>query len=141
MYRIPSMLLCLAVMGLTGASPMAARAAQPRVDDKAGFFSPETVSKVNGIVQQIKQQSGRDLVVETYPSIPDELQDRFRQEGKSAFFPQWLGEQAKAQGVNGVMVLITKDPAHLEVGEGNVTAQSFPPAARQDARHSPHCLS
>ena len=38
--------------------------------DNAHLFKPETVQQADQMIRQIKQQHGRDVLIETYPSIP-----------------------------------------------------------------------
>ena len=42
-------------------------AAQPGVDDQAGFFSPQAISTADATIEQIQRDSGRELVVRRSP--------------------------------------------------------------------------
>jgi hypothetical protein len=95
----------------------------PEVKDDAGFFSAEAVKKANVIIKEIKNQFDKDLIIETYKAIPKDLLNQFEKEGKSPFFRDWARSRAKSLEVNGVFILICKDPGHLEVEVGNVTGQ------------------
>jgi len=96
---------------------------KPRVEDNAGFFSADAVSKANEIIAEAKRQSGRDLYVETVPSIPADKQANFNPEQRGQFFANWADERGKAMQVKGVVVLVCRDPAYVEVRVGKDTIQ------------------
>ena len=108
-----------------------ALAAEPGVKDNAGLFKPETVEKANTEIQQIHKDFGKELVIETYPTIPESLKSDFEAvkddpQKRAEFFSKWLGDRAHELQVNGVYVLIVKDPGHLEVKAGLKTkAKAF----------------
>jgi uncharacterized protein len=112
-----------------------APAASFGVRDNAHFFSADAIKQAEQSIQQIQQRHHKDLLVETFPAVPDDLRARLTQEGKEAFFSGWTNQRAIQQGVNGVYILIVKDPGHLEVWDGNRTQQHvFPESAAQQLR-------
>jgi uncharacterized membrane protein YgcG len=102
------------------------------VRDDAHFFSADAIDQAGKVVAQIKQKHQRDLLVETFASIPTDLQDKFETQGKQKFFEEWSQQRARQQGVQGVYVLICKDPSHLQVAVGNQTAQRLFTTADRD---------
>ena len=92
-----------------------AGAAEPRVRDDAGFFGRDAVRRADDTIAQIKQRFGKDLMVETFASIPTDLQERYRRDGKERFFEEWGRERGRALGLNGIEVLICREPARVEV--------------------------
>src|SRR5262245_27911627 len=88
---------------------------KPRVEDNAGFFSADAVSKANAIIAQTNRDSGKDLYIETQPSIPAEMKARYNPDQRGQFFASWADERGKAMQVNGVIVLICRDPAYVQV--------------------------
>ena len=52
------------------------RAALADVRDNAGFFSEDAVRQANFDLRDVKQKYGKDLLVETYPAVPAELQSQ-----------------------------------------------------------------
>jgi uncharacterized membrane protein YgcG len=92
-----------------------AMALKPIVVDGGELFSQKTVDDANAAIRLIKQAYGKDVMVETYPTIPADLQADFQRKGKEAFYSDWVESRAKALGVNGVMILITRDPGRLQV--------------------------
>lgn len=98
---------------------MPALALKPVVVDGADMFKAETVRKADDAIERIKQQSGTDLMIETYATIPANMRADFEKKGKEQFYADWLRERARALGVNGIFILVTKNPGRLQVGVGN----------------------
>jgi hypothetical protein len=93
------------------------------VRDNAGFFSKDAVRQANFDLKEIKRQHGKDLLIETYPSIPSNLQPQFNKLGEDAFYEQWARQSAQQAKTDGVAVLITKEPSHLQVVVGDKTRE------------------
>jgi hypothetical protein len=96
------------------------------VRDDAGFFKAETVKKANEQLKQIKAAHGKELVIETFASIPADRQPDWEsakddKQQREEFFDKWLESRARALKVDGVYTLIVRDPAHLEVRAGRNT--------------------
>lgn len=115
---------------LAGASQ--ALAASNGVRDEAHFFSANAVDQASQIIQQIDERHGKDLLVETFPQIPPDMQSQFDQLGKDQFFEQWARTRAQSQGVNGIYVLISKSPGHVQVEVGNKTRMRLFTVADRD---------
>lgn len=107
-------------------------AASLGVRDDAHFFSPEAINQADQIIQQINARHHRDLLIETVPSVPQDMAAQEQSMGKDAFFRQWTDQRASQQGVNGVYVLICKNPSHLQAAVGNATAQRLFTTADRD---------
>jgi hypothetical protein len=91
------------------------------VRDRALFFGPEAVRKANAEIAAIAHRFGRDLLIETEPTVPADDVDRVKAMNKAdrqLYFRDWARKRARAEGVNGVMILICRDPSTLYV---NVT--------------------
>jgi uncharacterized membrane protein YgcG len=107
----------------------------PRVRDDAGFFSEGAIRQANEMIANIKKDHGKDFYVETHASIPPELRRQFEQQGKDRFFSEWLSRRAREEQVDGIIVLITREPGHLQVGTGKATeSQPFIQADRDMLR-------
>jgi len=120
------LLLLAPLLLLTAATP--ARAASNGIRDDAHFFSAGAISQAQQTIDQIERKHGKDLLVETLPTVPEEKKAQLEQAGndqraKESVFSQWANSRARSQGVNGIYLLITKDPAHLELAVGNKTQQ------------------
>src|SRR4029077_10715640 len=89
------------------------------IQDAAGGFRQETIAPAEQQIAAIHKKFGKDLRVETYASIPTDRADQYTPEKRNAFFATWAYQRAKAVGLDGVIVLICKDPSFLqgEVGD------------------------
>ena len=118
-YRpIPRLVLILGFAWCAAALP----SARADVRDDAGLFKPETVKNADQIMEQIKKKHGKELVVETFQKPP--AGSEVGPEGSAArskFFKTWAIERAKDLRVNGIYVLISKSPGHVQVEVGNET--------------------
>ena len=107
----------------------------PHVIDGGMFFSEEAVSEADDVIRSIKQAYDRDVVVDTYDSVPDELRDDLARDGKEKFYEDWLNRRAKQLGVHGVFVLMTREPGRVQVGVDRPTRQrAFTVADREALR-------
>ena len=70
------------------AAPRGALALKPVVVDGADLFRQDTIDEVNGLIRQIKARHGKDLMVETYAKVPEELREPLRRQGRDAFFAE-----------------------------------------------------
>jgi len=114
-------------LGLLGAST-AAPAVIAEVRDEAQFFSRDAVAQANETIKDIKQRYKKDLLIETVRRVPESKQDEANSSDpktKAHFFANWAVERAKMEGVNGIYVLITREPGHVEVAVGNQTHAMF----------------
>src|SRR5690242_18268751 len=51
--------------------------AEAGVMDNAKFFSPDAVRKASDDLKEIRKQHGKDLVIETFASIPDDRKSAY----------------------------------------------------------------
>src|SRR5689334_4157481 len=103
---------------LVAAAP---RAAAPEVSDGGMLFSEEAVSEANDIIRLIRQAYDRDVMVETYAAVPDDLKAELERDGKEQFYADWLERRAAQLGIRGVFVLITRQPGRVQVGVDRAT--------------------
>jgi uncharacterized membrane protein YgcG len=105
-----------------------AQAAIAEVRDEAHFFSADAVAQANEIIREIKQQHKKDLLIETVRRVPENKKDEANSSDakvKGHFFANWAVERARMEGVNGIYVLITREPGHVEVAVGDQTHSVF----------------
>jgi len=130
MHRTLAFLIGLTIP-LTLLGGGAASAASNGVRDEAHFFTKDAIDQADRIIQQIDQRFHKDVLVETLPSIPEELLGQYDPQNRDSFFRQWAERRAQQQGVNGVYILITRDPGRVEVAAGsNTERQAFEQADR-----------
>jgi uncharacterized membrane protein YgcG len=114
-------ILSLVVLGSTPG----ALAATPEVRDQAGFFSKEAVQKANRELEEIRRQYGKELVIETYAEPPADVAAQLTaKEPRDRVYAEWVQKRATDAGVNGIYVLITRNPAHLQLAVGNETRKA-----------------
>jgi uncharacterized membrane protein YgcG len=93
-------------------------AVAPQIKDEGHFFSEAAIKKANQQIHDIARASGRDLLIETYASAPGEPVDKLKSmssEDRKKFFHNWALERIQATAVNGVYVLVCKEPPHVQV--------------------------
>lgn len=101
-------------------------AAAPEVKDEGKFFSAEAIQKANRVIAEIKQNYRKDLIIETYQTVPDGQADKVRQmksDARNQYFRSWTAERARAVKADGVFILICRDPSNLQVDGGKETAR------------------
>ena len=105
------------------------------IQDAAGFFSLEAIATAKQQIAVMHTKFGKDFRVETYANIHTDRTDQYRPEKRSEFFSTWAYQRAKAIGLDGVIVLMCKDPAFLQVEVGdNTKHQAFTLANRDHMR-------
>jgi uncharacterized membrane protein YgcG len=92
-----------------------------QVWEEAHFVKVQTVDQIDLVLADIHERFGKDLMIETFASIPDDLKPNVQKDGKEKFYETWTRSEAYQLGVNGVMILITGDPPHLQVEVGSDT--------------------
>ena len=117
MTRSGLIIVAILASGLGFARP--AQAAVPKVNDQAGFFSKSAIDQATATLQDIQRRYKVEVVVETFPSIPQDMRARFDsakpEAEKNRFFQRWAEIRASDEGVKGVYVLICKSPGHLQI--------------------------
>lgn len=109
-----------------------ARAASLGVKDDAHFFSADAITQAEQLIQKINARHHRDVMIETVPDVPQDMQAQLQSQGKDEFFRQWSEKRATDEGVSGVYVLICKNPSHLQAAVGNKTAERLFTEADRD---------
>lgn len=116
---IPTLLL-----GLFAAPALAAIV--PEVRDEGGFFSADAVRQANGVIVDIQRDFKHDLLIETFKTVPADKIEEFKKldrAGQAKFYDDWAKQRARTAKVNGVYVLIVKEPGHLQAEVGNETRE------------------
>jgi hypothetical protein len=108
--------------------PGTALAIVPQVNDDGKFFDAETIRKANAEIKKIEKAYKVDVVVETYDPIPEELLTKlgYKEDDRDTFFKKWVDDLADRAGVNGIVVILSKDQfktgrVRVEVGVGRDT--------------------
>lgn len=106
------------VLAVASIATGGAAAVAPVIKDDGKFFSPEAVKKANEEIREIAKNYRADLLIETYESVPADQVDKVKAMStreRSEFFRRWARARAEAEVVNGVYILICRNPSHLFV--------------------------
>jgi hypothetical protein len=135
---------CVCAFAALAIAVLAVSAKDPgEVKDDAKFFKADTVKKVNEAIRDLDKKGIR-LAVETLPvpkdaaeklrafsawldllketgvqSPPKETTDKLKGLDKKAreeYFHRWAAKRAKELGPATILILVTNEPKHLEVG-------------------------
>jgi hypothetical protein len=124
---------CLAVVWLL--HPTAAQAGSRGVRDGAGLFATGSViEEVDRQIEDIHQQFGVEVLVETVAATPAERAVELKQLKADKFFPLWAEERALAARVDGVYVLVCAAPRHVEVYLSDSADKTFDKRVRAGIR-------
>jgi len=95
-----------------------ALAIAPEIRDGGKFFSADAIKKANKEIQEIAKKYDRDLLIETFATIPGDQAERVKamsREERAKFFRNWASDRADVAVVHGVYILICKEPPFLEI--------------------------
>jgi hypothetical protein len=95
-----------------------AHAVAPEIRDEGKFFSPEAVKKANEQLRDIYRKYGKDVLIETLASIPADHLEKVKamsDKDKTAYFRKQVLDRVKERVVNGIYILVTKEPKYLYV--------------------------
>ena len=109
---------CILLITLVLVATAQAVAVAPEIKDEAKYFSAEAVKKANKAIREIARKYERDLLIETVASPPgDEAQrvKRLSREEQSKYIRNWAIDRAEAAVVNGIYILVCKEPARIEI--------------------------
>ena len=124
----------LVATAATLAAPSTVRAGTAGIHDNAGFFSDRAKADANFNITELQTKQRKDVCVETFKEIPAEQLKGANIQDKAALgkvLGLWATQRAKEQAVNGVYILLVKEPARLQVLVGNDTQkQAFTLADR-----------
>lgn len=114
----------LGILALMLLGTNACRAAGTGVVDNGAFFSEQAKSDAAKVIAETERTLHKDIAIETFKEIPADLKAGVNLQDKAALgrvYEQWAMRQAKQKGVNGVYMLLVKEPSHLHAVVGNET--------------------
>lgn len=94
-----------------------------QVWDQAHLFKYDTIQQADEILQDIHDKDHKDLMIETFASIPDDFKAKLEQQGPDKFFDGWAMAEGQELHLNGLLILICGQPRHLQVALGLATKQ------------------
>ena len=113
-------------MTLIGISLSTASASTAGVIDSAGFFSESAKEEATKLMANAAREVRKDLCIESLKELPKEIQSAVSGQPKPVadrMYEQFTIKQASKHKVNGVYVLLVRQPAHMHVVVGNETAR------------------
>jgi uncharacterized membrane protein YgcG len=119
--RLKGSICAAALLVALVAQPRAASAGIHQLWDQAHLFKLETLDQVSTSLQQLNERFDKDLMIETFASIPDDFKQRYNDQDREKFYDGWAIAEGRQLGVNGILILITADPRHLHVVVGYET--------------------
>ena len=115
----------LALSLAVGFQPSAAHA-ENGVRDGGSFFSSSAKDQAGRVIADIHNRMKKDVLVETFADLPADVQQGVNLQDKAAagqMMDQWARKLAGQHHVNGVYILLVRNPAKLQVEVGNETAK------------------
>jgi hypothetical protein len=94
--------------------------------DEGKFFGEEAWKKATAAAEKLRAEKKTDLLIETFDKVPGADPEKLKTPAeREKFFKEHAAARVKAEGVNGVYVLVSRNPTYLYV---EVTRDSGLPA-------------
>jgi uncharacterized protein len=116
------LLMTAAVLSLSTIS--SAYAAAAGIMDEAEFFSKSAKEEASKLIESAAKEFKKDLCIESLKELPKEIKGAVNPQNKAAadrMYEQFTIKQATKRKVNGVYILLVREPAHMHVVVGNET--------------------
>jgi uncharacterized membrane protein YgcG len=127
----------LVLLALIPAMPLVpSKAAAVRVLDDARFFKPAAIRQADEQIADIHTRYQKDVFVETVATPPADRAPELKTLGRERFFAAWAEERMLASRVDGVYILICKDPSHVEVIISQDAGEPFNDRFRESLRRT-----
>ena len=131
------LLTLLVPLGLFVGGGAASMTVVATVSDDGGYFSADAINKANGVVKDIYDKYHRDLLIETYKTVPADRADQLKKieamtdedakkKARKEFFNKWAIDQARAREVEGIYILACRQPPHIEIEVKKNVQKEFP---------------
>lgn len=94
------------------------------IQDDGAFFSEFAKVNATGTINDVSARLHKDIAVQTFAAVPEDMKATVIHPDKAATnrgFSQWAEQLARTKKVNGVFILLVKQPAHLQVVVGTDT--------------------
>jgi len=93
------------------------------VKDDTALFTTSALQQADQITRQFKQKYGKEMLVEVFAEIPAELRSQYSPDRKNQFFSNWMKRRFQDLKVDGIYILITRNPSHIQVDAGGKTRE------------------
>lgn len=95
------------------------------ITDGGKFFSEDAIQRALRVNQRIAEFFGKEVVIETFDHVPNDKATEFQLQQKEKFFADWANELARKRHVNGVIIVLVRQPGHLEISVGQDTRRKL----------------
>ncbi len=89
-----------------------------------GEFFGDAEQSAGTKIEELFAKHHKDIRIETFAAMPEAQQAKLKQLGSEPFFKGWLVERAKAEHVDGLFILICRQPAMIKVGINESTRKT-----------------
>lgn len=114
---------------------VASTLAAAEIRDDAKLFSPDVVTAQKARLNDIERAAHHGVTIETHAGLPaDRAKDveAMSSRQRAEFYSDWLKQRAKASRAEGIFVLVTKEPGHVEVGvSGKLQSAGYSAASKK----------
>jgi hypothetical protein len=107
------------------------RPALAQIKDPTATFSPQAIQKAQAAMEQIKQKYKTEFLVEVFPQAPVEVRNAAGQQ-RGAAVKQWTESRARELKVDGIYVLISREPNVIQPWVGQNTSKALFTQANQN---------
>lgn len=93
-------------------------AVAPEVRDEGKFFGAEAIKKANEAIVEIARKADKDLLIETFASVPADDVEKVKDmtgDQRAAYFRKWAEDRVRARVVNGIYILICREPTRFQI--------------------------
>jgi hypothetical protein len=109
--------------------PKPHRDAPLKSKDEAKFFSEAAFKRVRPAAEKLLKEKGIDLLVEAYTVAPKMDAAKLKAmtpEEREKVFMEFARERTKAEKINGVYIVVNKNPGYVRVELAGPAASTFP---------------
>jgi len=120
-------LLALPLLLMSTAPAIADEQANQVITDGGSFFSEDAIQRALRVNQRIAEFFGKEVVVETFDHLPIDKMVEFQTQlkTKEKFYSDWANELGHKLHVNGVIILMVRQPGHLVISVGQDTRRKL----------------
>lgn len=88
------------------------------VVDTIGLFSANGKNAGLSLIQNIKQRTNVDVMVETFATLPPDIQSQYNEQNRLQLLSNWSSQRYAANNLHGVYMLICREPSNVYVRSG-----------------------
>ncbi len=105
-------------------SMASASVSSAKVVDSGQFFSPSVVVRANQLINRMHSKTGKTILVQTFATIPTSIKKEYPHLSQHELFYRWAGTIGRTLHVNGVVIIICRQPGYLIIRSGKATQKT-----------------